>query len=105
MEKEIELSGYEKALNEFKLSEELKALVQFSSTTAGGHQNATLVVSTIYSALKNEQVVNRMIQSNQKLSESSDKHTKALVRATWILAVCTAALVLVGIIQIRVMIS
>ncbi len=83
----------------FELDEAETALLAGAETGTTAQISKTQAWSTVYSAKILGETIDTMRQSNEQIATSNEKYAKALNRATWALVACTAALVLVSLIQ------
>jgi hypothetical protein len=68
----------EPLLAEINLTEGEKALIEGAATQATSQISKTRIWSEIYVAKKVETAIDKLIQSNEKLSESNDRYARAM---------------------------
>ena len=75
------------------LSDEEEKFIEAAETSITAEMNQSRIISEIYFVKKLEDVADKTVASNEKLSKSNEKYAKGMV-------ILTAGLVSVGILQI-----
>ena len=85
--------NYEELFNEVGLSDQERAIISNSSSESLPEREQAKVVADLYAIKVNKFMVDKLIESNEKLAVANSKYSKSL-------NILTSALVIVGLLQI-----